>query len=212
MDLKILGENIKYFRKSKDMSINTLAKKIGISKGAVSAWENGKALPNATSLSKLCEVLEVEPSDLYKEYFINKTVQIDETHRKIYTKKIPVLGNIACGEPIFAQNELEYYVDEIEGIKADFAVIAKGDSMINARIHDGDIVFIKQQEMVENGEIAAVLIGDEATLKRVYYDRERQVFTLMPENPKYQPMTFFDDQFEQIRILGKAVAFQSKIK
>lgn len=75
--------------------------------------------------------------------------------------KFPLLGNIACGEPIFANEERELYVEAGANIQADFCLRAKGDSMIGARIYDGDIVFIKQQPMVEDGEIAAVLIEDE---------------------------------------------------
>ena len=94
-------------------------------------------------------------------------------------------------------------------MSADFCLEAKGDSMINARIFDGDIVFIKQQPDVENGEIAAVVMGDDATLKRVYkYDGTIQ---LRAENPMYAPMTFTGEQLNNIRIIGKAVAFQSRI-
>ena len=84
--------------------------------------------------------------------------------------------------------------------------------MIGARIYDGDIVFVHQQESVEDGEIAVVLIGDEATLKRVRYDREAGFLSLFPENPQYKTMHFSGEELEQIRILGKAVAFQSEIK
>ena len=84
--------------------------------------------------------------------------------------------------------------------------------MIGARIYDGDIVFIRKQEMVEDGEIAAVLIGDEATLKRVYYDREAGVLSLFAENPKFKTKRFSGEEINQIKILGKAVAFQSDIK
>lgn len=95
-------------------------------------------------------------------------------------------------------------------IDADFAMICKGDSMINARIFDGDIVYIRQQESVENGEIACVLIDDEAMLMRVWiFDN---YIVLKPENPLYRSLTFADEEMDSIRILGKAVAFTSEIK
>lgn len=97
-------------------------------------------------------------------------------------------------------------------IKADFCLIAKGDSMINARIMDGDIVFIKKQPMVENGEIAAVAIDDEATLKRFYKDESTGTVTLVAENPAYAPMVFTASSQKNVYILGKAIAFQSNIK
>ena len=97
-------------------------------------------------------------------------------------------------------------------IDADFCLRAKGDSMIGARIMDGDIVFIRNQPMVDNGEIAAVIIDDEATLKRVYYDRDAGKLMLVPENPKYSPLMYVGEELNNIRILGKAVAFQSDVK
>ena len=145
---------------------------------------------------------------------------IDEPHReitvdnlfRIETKKFPLLGNIACGEPIMANEEVDLYVEAGDNIQADFCLKAKGDSMIGARIYDGDIVFIRKQPMVEDGEIAAVIIDDEATLKRVYYDQEAGVLQLFAENPQYKTMRFSGEELDHIRIIGKAVAFQSDIK
>ena len=123
------------------------------------------------------------------------------------TYTVPLLGTIACGEPILAAENIEDNVEVPEHIHADFALRCKGDSMINARIHDGDIVYIRQQPAVNNGEIAAVLIGDEATLKRVYVYEDHVV--LQPENPAYEPLVYFKDAMQAVRILGKAVGFTS---
>lgn len=123
------------------------------------------------------------------------------------TYTVPLLGTIACGEPILAAENIEDNVEVPEHIHADFALRCKGDSMINARIHDGDIVYIRQQPAVNNGEIAAVLIGDEATLKRVYVYEDHVV--LQPENPAYEPLVYFKDAMQTVRILGKAVGFTS---
>ena len=84
--------------------------------------------------------------------------------------------------------------------------------MIGARILDGDIVFCRQQDMVENGEIAVVLINDEATLKRVYYYPEKKKLVLQAENPKYEPFVYVGEELDEIRILGKAIAFQSDVR
>lgn len=127
----------------------------------------------------------------------------------IELKRFPLLGDIACGQPIAANEERECYVSAASDIHADFCLRASGDSMVNARILDGDIVFIKKQDMVEPGSIAAVLIGDDVTLKRVYYDREAQLVQLIAENPSYPPMVYSGEKLNEIRILGKAVAFQS---
>lgn len=130
----------------------------------------------------------------------------------IELKKFPLLGEIACGEPIFCDEDRESYILAGSDIHADFCLKCKGDSMINARIYDGDIVFIRKQDIVDNGEIAAVVIDDEATLKRVYYDREKNVVTLVAENPKYTPMIYSGSDLEQIHVLGKAIAFQGDVK
>ncbi len=130
--------------------------------------------------------------------------------RPIQLKKIPMLGEIACGQPIYANEVYETFIEASSDIKADFCLVAKGDSMINARIFDGDVVFIKSQPDVDNGEIAAVIINDEATLKRVYKYPNR--IELRPENPTHPVQDYEGEKLNEIRILGKAVAFQSYIR
>ena len=126
--------------------------------------------------------------------------------------KTPLLGEIACGNPIFVDEDRESYIEAGTDIQADFCLKAHGDSMINARILDGDIIFIRKQEMVENGEIAAVIIDNEATLKRVYYEKDKSKLVLQAENPVYPPLVYVGDELNNIRILGKAIAFQSDVK
>ena len=126
------------------------------------------------------------------------------------TRKIPLLGTIACGEPITAVENVDQYIDVAENIHCTFALRCKGDSMIDARIMDGDVVYIREQPQVENGEIAAVLIDDEATLKRVYLSDG--VVQLVACNAKYSPLVYTGAQLETLRILGKAVAFTSFVR
>jgi len=128
----------------------------------------------------------------------------------IRTKRVPLLGEIACGEPIYADERHGEYVITDEGVNADFCLRCVGDSMIGARIHDGDLVFVRKQSSVDNGEIAAVIIEDEATLKRVYFDGKTLI--LAPENPAFAPLIYSGEDLNQINILGKAVAFQSAIR
>ena len=127
----------------------------------------------------------------------------------IQTKKVPLLGTIAAGVPIYADENFDGYRECTEDIDADFCLKIQGDSMIGARINDGDIVFIKKQPDVDNGEIAAVLIEDEATLKRVY--KEKDSLILQAENPKYAPIVYTAESYVECRIMGKAVAFQSDL-
>lgn len=140
---------------------------------------------------------------------------IDDNYDNLYKIdkiKLPMLGTIACGEPIFADEDRESYVMVGTEIRADFCLKCQGDSMINARIHDGDIVFIRKQDIVDNGEIAAVIIDDEATLKRFYYYKEQNMVILRPENSKYKDIILTGEQLERVKVLGKAVAFQSDVE
>ena len=125
-------------------------------------------------------------------------------------RKVPLIGSIACGAPILAEEHIEDYVDIPKRVAADFALTCKGDSMINARIFDGDIVYIRQQDSVDNGQIAAVLIDSEATLKRVKLYEDH--ISLEPENPQYRPIVLWGEEMNSVRIIGKAVAFTSAIR
>lgn len=125
-------------------------------------------------------------------------------------RRIPLLGSIACGSPILAEENIEEYLVCPPSVNADFCLYCKGDSMTGARINDGDVVYIHSQGDVENGEIAAVLIEDEATLKRVYKYKDKLV--LQPENSEYRPFVYVGEEMSRIRIIGKAVAFLSAVK
>lgn len=118
--------------------------------------------------------------------------------------KVPIIGRIACGSPILAEQNYEGQTFCPDEVNADFALRCQGDSMIDANIQDGDIVFIKDTPEVENGEIAAVVVGEEATLKKVYYHGD--TVTLIPANSSYEPMVFKKDEINDIHICGKAVA------
>ena len=193
-----------------------LARDTGLSKARISQYTNGIYVPKADALHSLARVLEV--ADLWLEGY-DVPMERGTTNLPDYPdifpierRRIPVLGEIACGTPIWTDEQHDSFVMSGTNLDADFCLRAKGDSMIGARIQDGDIVFIKKSDMVTNGEIAAVVIEDEATLKRVYYYPEKSKLILTPENPKYEPLVFMGPELDEIHILGKAVAFQSEIK
>lgn len=128
------------------------------------------------------------------------------------TYKVPLVGTIACGKPIPAVEEADETAEVPIGIHADFALLCKGDSMINARIFDGDTVYIHSQPQVETGQIAAVRIGEEATLKKVYYTPGSDRITLRACNPLYPDMVYERETLSQIQILGLAVGFYSTVR
>ena len=221
-----LGDYIKQYRLSKDLSQRQFATQCGISNGYISMLEEGRnprtnepLVPSLPMLKKIASGMGISMHELIStvdDMPISFKQEIDIPQNENIlplpkTKKIPLLGNVACGEPLFAEQNIEGHFSAPEELGADFCLRAKGDSMTNARIFDGDIVFVHQQPMVEDGEIAVILIDDEATIKRVYYDRENGFLTLVPENPQYKVMRFQGEKLNQIRILGKVIAGYYKI-
>ena len=214
MPEKNMAQRIKELRRKKGMTLEQVAQIVGVGKSTVRKWETGMiANMRRDKIDLLAKAFDVKPSYLMGwEESSNFDIFSIPGITPIKKKKLPLLGKIACGKPIFADEEYDGYIEVDDGITADFCLRAQGDSMINARIYDGDIVLVKQQPTVDNGEIAVVLIGDEATLKRVFYYPEKQKLILSPENPKYEPFVFMGEELNEIKILGKAVVFQSIVR
>lgn len=207
-----LYKNIKRRRQQLKMTQTDLALKMGYAdKSMIAKIEKGNVdLPQSKILA-FANVLETTPGELMGwDYEVEPTETVDNIY-KLDKIKLPFLGKVACGEPIFADEDRESYIMIGTDIGADFCLQCQGDSMINARIHDGDIVFVKKTDIVENGEIAVVIIDDEATLKRFFYYREQNLVILKPENPKYQDIILTGEQLNQVRVIGRAVAFQSDV-
>lgn len=207
-----LYKNIKRRRQQLKMTQTDLALKMGYAdKSMIAKIEKGNVdLPQSKILA-FANVLETTPGELMGwDYEAEPTETVDNIY-KLDKIRLPMLGKVACGEPIFADEDRESYIMVGTDIGADFCLQCQGDSMINARIHDGDIVFVKKTDIVENGEIAVVIIDDEATLKRFFYYREQNLVILKPENPKYQDIILTGEQLEQVKVIGRAVAFQSDV-
>ena len=216
--MSTIGSRIRNRREELGLSQDELGKRLGYkSRSSINKIELDQRNLTQSKIKAIADALDTTPA--YIMGWNEPNQKLDAEKLKFFdnlfpieTKRFPLLGDIACGKPIVANEEKELYVEAGANIQADFCLKAKGDSMIGARIYDGDIVFIRKQPMVEDGEIAAVIIDDEATLKRVYYDQEAGVLQLFAENPQYKTMRFSGEELDHIRIIGKAVAFQSDIK
>ena len=208
----MIGKRLHELRLERGLTLLEVANALGTSKQTISRYEK-EIITNIPKekIEQLAAVLSITPAELMGWESEALYERYDNLSR-IGGKSLPILGEIACGKPIFAEEEHESYICVGESVSADFCLRAKGDSMIGARIFDSDIVFIQKTDTVENGEIAAVIVGDEATLKRVYYYPEKEKLILSPENPRYEPLVFMGSELQEIQILGRAVAFQSVIR
>ena len=191
----------------KNMRAAELSRRTGISKPRLSQYLSGVYIPKADAICAMAQALGINEGYLLGT---SDSVAAEKVAPSKF-KALPVVGEIACGAPVFANEEDGGLVVTDLDTDADFCLIAKGDSMKDARICNGDTVFIKKTDVVSNGEIAAVIINDEATLKRVYYYPDEGKLILSPENPRYAPLLYVGDELSEIRIIGKAVAFQSAI-
>lgn len=208
-----IKDTIKARRLELGLTMLDVSKKVGVSEATISRWESGDiANMKRDRIVLLADALDLSPAvimgwDEEKPIDIFNLPGIEPLPRM---KRIPLLGTIACGEPLLAEENLEGFTSLPCSMDADFSLRCKGDSMITARIFDGDIVFIRQQSDVDDGEIAAVRIGNDATLKKVYKYPSRLV--LRACNPMYEDIIYTDSELKNIEIIGKAVYFLSAVR
>lgn len=200
-----LSEVLKKRRSELGYTLLEIADKMNVSEATVQRWESGniKSLRQGR-ISQLAEILQVSPATL-----MGWNNDIPDGFLPLpKMKKVPRLGVISCGEPIDSEENFDGYDDVPENIACDFTLKCEGDSMIGARINDGDLVYIRRQPIVNNGQIAAVLIdGTEKLLKRVYISADSVI--LQAENPAYPPKVFSKEDMNRVSIIGRAVGFTS---
>ena len=221
-----LSQRLAQLKAERGLTTEALSLKSGVPKGTINKLLNGETRnPTIGTLTALAEALECPLGRLSD----------DSSHRPplpdaipgvrrlgdalprlrnadsilpVTRRRVPLLGAIAAGQPIYAEETMDDV--ECDGAPScDFALRVKGDSMVGARILDGDLVFIRRQDDVEDGQIAAVIVDGEATLKRVYHVKNG--LQLLSENPRFPPMMFTLDEYGSIRILGRAVGFVGRL-
>lgn len=191
-----IGRRIAELRRERGYNQEQLAEMAMLNRVTLARYETGVIEPGALALGRIADALGVTTDELLCRVdklppFIN-----------IVKNTVPILGEIACGQPITAEQNIEGFADLPDGVSADFALKCKGESMIPT-FQPGDLVLIRQQEEVENGQIAAVGVNGEATLKRFYKHGDGVV--LVADNPAFAPQVYpagFDMQ-----IYGLAVGF-----
>ncbi len=190
-----------------------LSQATGLSKARISQYTHGVYSPNGDALCRLANALSVSEAWLLCQSNVmeEEAPSLPDRLSRVRYRPFPVLGDIACGAPVLAVEQMDEFISAPDDTDADFILMAKGDSMIGARIFDGDEVFIKQADMVNNGEIAAVILDDEATLKRFFYYPDEGRLVLEPENPKYEPIVYEGEDLNRVRIVGRAVSVLSKL-
>lgn len=191
-----LGQRISIKLKERGISQNKLAKAAQISQSGLSDIINGVSNPKEVTLRSIADALDCTVAELMGETAPGIIQMIKSA--------VPIVGEIACGTPITAEQNIEGYADLPEGVRADFALKCKGDSMVPT-FENGDLVLIRQQPDVEEGQIAAVYIRGETTLKHVYH--QQGGLLLVADNPKYQPIYVAPSPDEQIIIHGLAVGY-----
>lgn len=205
-----LGDKLKAIRTENNMSMEELKNilnykyDLNISKSMISRWENNKSEPFNTYLSAYAREFNLDMNDLLDIEDKNDLSNIPgiKIIKKFVT--VPLLGEIACGEPIFCNQNYDnlFQIDE-DLAQPDFSLTARGDSMIDVGIHDGDIVFFRNTPVVENGKIAAVIIDNTTTLKR-FFKNDNEII-LQPENKSYSPIIIREDDGQEVRVLGEMV-------
>ena len=219
--MDIFKDRLTEAMKLRGIRASELAQRTGLSKARISQYVNGKFVPKSDAILLIAEALGVSElwllgktpdMDPAAEPLPVETIPCPENLSPLRLRRFPVLGEIACGLPTLAVEDPDGGYVTAADTTADFCLTAKGDSMIGARIFDGDEVFIQQTDVVENGEIAAVVVDGEATLKRFYYFPAEEKLILEADNPSYKPLVFTGPELESVYVLGRAVAFQSKLR
>ena len=206
----MFNENLKKLRVQHKLTQEELAQKIGIAKSTISMYENGKRQPNFETVEIIADFFNVNMDNLIRREEIEGLIDIPAATTGVM---IPVLGYVRAGVPVTAvENIIDYEeISKDDAAKGEhFGLVVKGDSM-EPRFAEGDVVIVRKQETVENGEIAVVLVnGDDATVKKFY--RSDNGIKLVSTNPTYDPFFFTPDEVDSlpVQVIGRVVELRAK--
>lgn len=207
----VFSRNLRELMRQRGKDRKQVCADLGFKYTTFTDWYNGNKYPRIDKIEMLADYFGVLKSDLIedKSDLPSSVIPIDTSKGNI----IPILGRIAAGLPLYAEQNIEgYTLTDLNGGAEYFALRVNGDSMNAARIEDGDLIIVRRQEEVENGELAVVMVGDDdATVKRFYV--ANNTVTLMPQstNSKHQPQ-IYDLKKTKIRVLGKVIEIKIMAK
>lgn len=211
--MSIWNERIHERRIEKGLTLAQVAEKLGVAEATAQRYECGsiKSIPYEC-MCAYGEILNCSPA--YLMGWEDESSENTNNFKTIDSRQFPMLAGMVNEQPEYSDKTGEYYVMAGGDINADFCIRAQGNSMINAGIHDGDLVFIKKQNAVKNGEVAAVTLHNSGSivLKRVFYYVDKKMVILKSENPAYEDMIFTDNELADFNVIGKAIAFQSSVR
>ena len=203
---EVFQQNLKYYMNARGIDQAYIVNKLGLTASTISDWVNGKKYPRVDAMQRLADLLGVTIADLTDDQ--NARTPLPAGLSPVRVRRIPIIGHVAAGVPIMAEREYEEYEDDTYGIACDYVLRVEGDSM-EPRILDGDVVYVRQQPDVDDGQIAVVGVDDSVTLKVVYHMPGG--LQLVSLNPKYKPMIYTRDNTDYLAIIGKAVAFKRRL-
>ena len=213
-----IGEIIKHYRTANDLSMDNFGKLASLSKAYISILERGSnprnnkpVIPSIDTLRAIAQAMNMDLNELINLLDDNQKIKLSENEipegfsppPEMVLK--PLVGKIACGTPILAEQNIDY-INVPKDVKCDFLLTCDGDSMIDAGIRSGDVVYlIKQPDIDYNGQIAAVRVDGEATLKKVFKYQDKVV--LQPANANYEPLVYIKEEINDLVIEGIATGF-----
>lgn len=207
----IIAKNIRHYMEMKGKSRTDICHALDIKYTTLSDWVNGKTYPRIDKIERMARYFGIKKSDLVEE--VGKLPTDAIPYIKPLTQAIPIVGAVSCGQPLLAEDNIEGYIEtpaqDITTGEIYFWLHAKGDSMINAGIQEGDLLLIRQQNDVDSGAIAVVSIdGDDATLKRVI--KKENALILQPENPSYETRIFVGEEMAEVKIRGRLMKLEKR--
>ena len=207
----ILAKNIRHYMEQNNKTRNEMCDALGVKYTTFADWINGKTYPRIDRIQQIATYFDVEKSALLEDP--DRLPKDAIPYQKRPTQPVPIVGVVSCGIPLLAEDNIEGYhetsLQDMTTGETYFWLRAKGNSMINVGIHEGDLLLIRQQNDVDSGDIAVVAINeDDATLKRVI--KKENALILQPENPAYETKIFVGEEMESVHIRGRLMKLEKR--